>query len=398
MTATMTTVNGILKEVYEPDIHDQLSNERVTLKRIERTSDGVHDDAVGGKYVVFPVRHTRNHGISYRAENAQLAAAGRQGYTAATETLKYGYGRVRLTGPVMALAEKNFQSFASALDREMDGIKQDLSRDENRIAYGHIASATATGIIAQVTATATAAQQTVDTTDQLEVGMIVDQVNAGTPVAGGTAVTIVSIDSAVLVTFSASVTGVSGNHVVRTGNWANEPNGLNKIVDSTGTLHGIASTTGYWQSIEDGATTTLTEIAMVARCDDVYRKTGAQISAIFSSLGVRRSYFNLMLSLRRYNEPKEFSGGLVGLAFNYGKEVPVVADRDCPAKNMFGLTEKEITIYRDKEWYWEDTDGSTFKWVHDYDAFEALMKQYWQMGTHVRGAHWKMTNITEAVA
>ena len=397
MTATMTTVNGILKEVYEPDVHDQLSSERITLKRIERTSEGVQD-TICGKYVVFPVRHTRNHGISYRAENAQLAAAGRQGYTAAQETLKYGYGRVRLTGQVMALAEKNFQSFASALDREMDGLKSDLARDENRIAYGHIDSATATGIIAKVTATATAAQQTVDSTDQLEVGMVVDQVNAGTPVAGGTAVTVVSIDSAVLVTLSASVTGVSGNYIVRTGNWANEPNGLNKIVDSTGTLHGIASTTGYWQAIEDGTTATLTEIAMIARCDDVKRKTGKMISAIFGSLGVRRSYFNLMTSLRRYNEPKEFSGGLVGLAFNYEKEVPVVADRDTPAKHMFGLTESELTIYRDKEWYWEDTDGSTFKWVHDFDSFEALMKQYWQLGTHVRGAHWKMTNITEAVA
>lgn len=395
MTATMTTVNGILKEVYEPDIHDQLGNDRITLKRIERTSEGVMD-TIGGKYVVFPVRHTRNHGISYRPENTQLAAAGRQGYTAAQETLKYGYGRVRLTGQVMALAEKNFQAFASALDREMDGIKTDISRDENRIAYGHIASPTATGIMAQVTATATAAQQTVDTTSQLEVGMVVDQVNAGTPVAGGTAVTIVSIDSATLVTFSASVTGVSGNHITRTGNWANEPNGLTKIVDSSGTLHGIASTTGYWQSIEDGSTTTLTELAMIARCDEVYTKTNKNITAVFASLGVRRSYFNLMTSLRRYNEPKEFSGGLIGLAFNYGKEVPVVADRDCPAKSMFGLCEDELTIYRDKEWYWEDTDGSTFKWVHDFDCFEALMKQYWQMGTHVRGSHWKMTNITES--
>lgn len=395
MTATMTTVNGIMKEVYEGQINNQLPEERVTLKRIERTSEGVVD-TVGGKYVVFPVRHTRNHGISYRAENTQLAAAGRQGYSATQETLKHGYITCAITGQVMALAEKNFQAFASALDREMDGARSDISRDENRIAVGHASSTTATGIIAALTATATSATQTVDSTNGLEVGMVVDVVNAGTPVAGGTAVTVNSINSATSVTFSASVTGTSGNHVVRTGNWGQEPYGLNAIVDSTGILHNINATTGYWASIEDSSTTSLTELAMIARCDEVYRKGGSKISAIFCSLGVRRAYFNLMTSLRRYNEPKEFSGGLLGLAFNYGTEVPVVADMDIQDKAMFGVTESELSIYRDKEWYWEDTDGSVWKWVHGYDKFEALMKCYWQFVTHKRNAHWKMTNITEA--
>jgi hypothetical protein len=396
MTATLTTVNGIMKEVYEGDINNQLPEERVTLKRIERTSEGVVN-TVGGKYVVFPVRHTRNHGISYRAENGALADAGRQGYSATQETLKYGYGRVAITGQTMALAEKNFQSFASALDREMDGLKSDISRDENRIAIGHASSTTATGIIAALTATATSATQTVDSTDGLEVGMVVDVVNAGTPVTGGTGAVITAIASSTSVTFNGSVTGVSGNFIVRTGNWDNEPNGLLKIVDSTGSLHNIdGASAEYWRSTEDSSTTTLTELSMITNCDVVYRKGGSKTTAIFASLGVRRAYFNLMTSLRRYNEPKEFSGGLIGLAFNYGKEIPVVADMDIPTKTMIGLDENEMTIYRDKEWYWEDTDGSVFKWVHGYDRFEALLKCYWQFVTHKRNAHWKMTNITES--
>lgn len=396
MSATLTTVNGILKEVYEGDINNQLQEERVTLKRIERTSEGVVE-TVGGKYVTFPVRHTRNHGISYRPEGGQLAAAGKQGYAATQETLKYGYGRIRLTGQTMSLAEKNYQAFSSALDREMNYLKSDIARDENRIAIGHPDSTTATGILARLTATATSATQTVDSTDGLEVGMVCDVVNAGTPVAGGTSVTITAIGSATSVTFSGSVTGTSGNYVVRTGNWNNEPHGLTRIVDSTGSLHNIdGSTQEYWRSTEESSTTTLTELAMIQNCDTVYRKGGSQISAIFCSLGVRRAYFNLMTSLRRYNEPKEFSGGLIGLAFNYGREIPVVADLDIPAKHMFGISENELSIYRDKEWYWEDTDGSVFKWVHDYDSFEALMKCYWQFVTHKRNAHFKMTNITES--
>lgn len=398
MGATLTSVNAILKEIYEGNINNQLNEERVTIKRIERTAEGTGTDAVGGKYVTFPIRTSRNAGISYRAENTQLAPAGQQGLKAATETLKYGYGRVRLTGQTIALAESNRQAFANAMDIEMDGLKNDLAKDENHVVYGHIDAAVASGIKAKLTATATSATQTVDSTQYLQEGMVVDVVNAGTPVAGGTAVTIVSINSDTSVTFSGSVTGTSGNYVTRTGDWNLEPNGLNKIVDDTGVLHGLdPATTPSWKSYEDSSSTSITELLFIKTMDEIKRKSGKVPSAIFLSLGVRRGYWNLMTSLRRYNEPKQFDGGLTGLSFMYGeKDLPVVADVDTPAKSAFFLTESELKIWRDKEWFWEDTDNSILKWVTDYDAFEALMKQYWQIGTHQRNAHGKITNLTES--
>jgi hypothetical protein len=79
-----------------------------------------------------------------------------------------------------------------------------------------------------------------------------------------------------------------------------------------------------------------------------------------------------------------------------GKDIPVVEDPDAPVKTMAMITESEMKIFRDKDWYWEDLDGSIFKWVSGYDVFEALMKQYWQIGTHKRAAHGMFTNITEA--
>jgi hypothetical protein len=399
MSATLTTVNAILKEVYEGNINNQLSDERVTLKRLERTAEGTGTDAVGGKYVTFPVRVSRNHGISYRAENVQLAPAGRQGLKAATETLKYGYTRVRLTGQLIALAESDRQAFASGMDVEMDGAKQDVGRDENRIAYGHIDAAVASGILAKVTANSTGTTITVDSTQYMEEGMVIDISAAGTPVSGGTAVTVAAVLTATTFTVGTSVAGtVIGNYVSRTGNYNNEPHGLNRIVDATGSIHGLdASTTTVWSSYEDSATTTLTELVMIKAVDEVKRTSGKMTTAIFSALGVRRAYWNLMTSLRRYNEPKHFNGGLTGLSFMHGEsDIPVVADRDTPAKSMFGLNEKEIKIWRDKDWYWEDRDGAVLKWVTDYDAFEGMMKQYWQLGTHQRNAHWKLTNITES--
>lgn len=395
--ADLTTVNGILKEVYEGGINNQLPEERVLMKRIEQTAEGTTTDAVGGKYVVFPVRYSRNAGISYRSENTALAAAGKQGLKSAQETLRYGYIRVRLTGQLIELASSKPQAFADAMDVEMDGAKDDIVKDENRIGYGHTASTTATGIKAQLTVTSTGTTITVDSTNHLDVDMVIDIVNAGTPVSGGTARTIVSITSSTVFVVDAAVAGAtSGNHVVRTGDWDKEPYGLQRIVAATGALHTLdPATTGIWKSTVDGTTTTLTETAMITNADAARRAGGKRTTAIFCSLGVRRAYFGLLLSLRRYNEPKTFPGGLVGLSFNYGTEIPVVEDLDAPDKHMFGVVESDLKVWRDKPWYWDQRDNSILKWVTDFDAYEALMKQYWQFGTHQRNSHWKMTNITE---
>lgn len=403
MSATLTTVNGILKEVYEGQINDQLQSEKVLLKRIESSSEGVFENA-GGKYVVFPLRKGRNHGISYRDENVQLAPAGRQGYQATQETLKYGYGRIRLTGQVMELARTNAQAFATAADEEMSGIKNDLVRDQNRIAWGHFQQNTvgATGILSRITTLGTASTTiTAPVTSVIEVGMIIDITNnAGTPNAASTGLIVMSaVYGATTFVVNTAVTNAVGDNIVRTGNFNKEPNGILGIIDNAGTLHGVNSATAgneYWRSIVDSATSTLVESAMIGRCDDIRAAGGARPSAIFCSLGVRRSYFNLCTTLRRYNEPKEFSGGLIGLAFNYEREIPVVSDIDAPLKTMVFLTEKQIKLYRTKEWYWADSDGSILKYVHDFDAWEALMKCYWQVVTHQRNAHAKMTNITEA--
>ncbi|UOF81922.1 major capsid protein [Caudoviricetes sp.] len=402
MSATMTTANGILKEVYEGQINDQLNEEKVLLKRVEESTDGVFETA-GGKYVVFPVRNRRNHGISYRDENTQLAAAGRQGYAQAQETLKYGYGRVRLTGQLMSLADSNPKAFANSADLEMEGLRKDIGIDCARIAWGHFQAATvgATGLLARCTAIGTATTTiNAPVTSVIEVGMVIDITdNAGTPIASGTGRTVTSaVPGAASFVIDVAVTTAVGNNIVRTGNFNKEPFGLLQLADSVGTVHNINSATAgneYWRSNVDASTTTLTEAAMIRSCDSIRVAGGARPSAFFCSLGVRRAYFNLMTTLRRYNEPKEFSGGLIGLAFNYEKEIPVVSDIYAPASTGAFVTESELKIYRNKAWHWADDDGSVLKYVHDYDAFEAIFRQYWQIVTHQRNAHSKMTTITE---
>src|SRR6478735_5922362 len=108
MGATLTSVTNITKEVYGPRIVDQLENETVLTKRMEKSSEGIESHA-GGKYVTFPLKVRRNQGLGYRNELEALQAPGQQGWQSVRVGLKYGYGRVHISGQTFELAEENFQ-------------------------------------------------------------------------------------------------------------------------------------------------------------------------------------------------------------------------------------------------------------------------------------------------
>lgn len=392
MPASLATVNAITKELYTGRIRTQLQNESVGFKRIEKTSEGV-EDTVGGKYVTFPIKVRRNVGLGYRNENEQLMTAGQQGYAQVRTGLKYGYGRVRLSGQVMELVETNAQAFASAMDMEMSGLKDDIAKDTNRIFYGNGTGAMAT----LTTAPAASATFTVASPKYLTVGDVVDIVTLAGPVVKATARTITVIVGTT-VTVDAVVTAAIGDLVVRTGNINREPNGLGSIVTATGTLFNVdPAVEPIWAATVNGNAgvgRALSESLMISLTDQV-RIKGGKTSLILTSLGVRRAYFNLLVQQRQFTDTKSFAGGIQGLEFHNGRSIPVVDDPDAPDGTMYFLDEDSLKIYRKAPWSWKDPDGSIWKWVHDFDAFEALLYQYWEIGVTQRNANAVLQDITE---
>lgn len=410
MVATLTTVTALTKEIYEGTIQDQLQNEVVGLKRIESTSRGVESN-VGGKYVTFPIRVRRNAGIGYRQENEQLQAGGQQGYASVRVGLKYGYGRVRITGQTMELAESNAQAFANAMDEEMDGLKNDVQKDTSRQFYGTgqgvLAYTNAAGAAsATFMATLSAASATV-WTQYLEVGQIVDIVTPGSGTVKASGLTVNAVNTATgAVTLSSTATWAAGDTLVRTGNGPvsstinREITGLGSVVTNSGALFNVdPAVEPQWAATIDsnaGTNRALSETLMIANVDNA-RAKGGKTSVIFTSLGVRRSYFNLLQQQRRFTQVQEFAGGFKGLAFSAGTDdIPVVVDVDAPPNRMWGLDESSLTVYREKPWYFMNADGSVWKWVHDFDAFEAVLKQYWELGTNRRNANFQIQDITES--
>lgn len=397
MGATMTTVSALLKEVYEKDVQDQLNNDVVGFKRIEKTSEGVTND-IGGRYVTFPLRVGRNQGIGARNEMEALPTAGQQKTTAARVGLKYLYGAVRLSGQTLKLANTNYQSFASVLDEEMTGLKRDLAKDLNFQFYNM-----GTGVRATVTADA-ANTITVNSVQYLEVDMMIDIYAADLVTVQASNRQITAINTTTLVvTYSGtdvSATTGAGSVVVRTGNINRELTGIGAIVKNTGTLYNVDPTVyPIWKSVVNangGTPRALTESLMTKVVDDV-RVNGGETTVGFVNMGVRRAYFNLLKTDRRYVNTTKFEGGFSGLAFTTDKgDVPIVSDVDAPFSKILFLNEKSIKLYRESDWSWMDYDGSNWQRVVGFDAYEATMFQYCEMGTHRRNSHGLLDDITEA--
>lgn len=398
-STTLAVVDTILKEVYEDRIRDQLQSEVITLKRIEKSSEGVTHE-VGGKYVAFPIRTRRNHGIGARNENEALPDPRSQKYANARVGLKYLYGAVSLTGQTFELAEKNHQAFASALSQEMDGLKQTLVKDTNRQMYG-----TSTGEMAVIPTGSAAAQttQTVTSAQYLEVGMIVDVLSSDGTVTRVEETEITAI-SGTTITFDKSFDTTDNDIITRWRSYGKEKIGFKEIVSDSGTLYNInPSTEPVWKAVvnSNGAVNrALSEGLMIKMVDDI-RTNGGKTTVIFTTLGVRRSYFNLLVQQRRYTNTQTFEGGFNGLAFTTDTgDIPVVADYDCQPNRMYFINEKEIKLYEANDWSFMNRDGSNWQRVITaqgaFDAYQAMMYKYCEVGTHRRNSHGLISDITEA--
>lgn len=400
-STTLATVDSLLKEIYEPPLKDQLQSEVITLKRIEKSSEGVTND-VGGKYVTFPIRTRRNHGIGARRENEPLPNARSQRYASARVALKYLYGSCSLTGQTMELAESNPQAFVSALDAEVNGLKETLRKDTNRQVYG-----TSNGILATIPTGSAGAgtSHTVGSVQYLELGMIVDVLDSTGATLRVEEAEITAINTTTLaVTFDKSFDSTDADIITRWRSYGKEKTGFEEIVSDTGTLYNISPTDEpVWKSTvnsNSGVNRALSEGMMIKMVDDI-RTQGGNTTVIFTSLGVRRSYFNLLVQQRRYHETKEFEGGFKGLAFaTDAGEIPLVSDFDCQPNRMYFLNEKEIKLYQEGDWSFMNRDGSNWQRVitaeGDFDAYKATMFKYCEMGTHRRNTHGIIKDITEA--
>jgi len=409
----LTIANTILKNVYG-DINEQINNATPALDGIKSTARNITQ--VGGLGITFVAHTGRNTGIGARGEDELLPDAGQQQYKQGTTGLKSFYGSVRLTGQVMAQASSNYQSFADVTSEEIERIRDDIAKDQNRQVFGD-GSGTLAKVAAAVSASTTV---TVDSAKYLQIGMRVDFVVSGTGAriaadatqAYYTIATVnkvtntITVDRAVTITSGQVTTGASlvRSNTTTAGvlnNYGKEWTGFGKIIDDSSTVFGIdPSVTSSWKAfVKDISTSSGTVMTQVTETDMISVVTniaaeGDKPDVIWCDHGTWNGYWKTLQDRRRFVNKVDLDGGNRGLGFvtEFG-DLPLKADFDAPSNKMFFVNSKKINLNTSRGWEWIDEDGSKWKQVPYKDAFVAYLRNYSELSTYRRNTHGLLKGI-----
>jgi len=413
MSATLSTLDNILKEYYLGPVAEQLNNEVLLLNRLESRSE----DLVG-KYAYVPLHYGRSGGIGAVGENANLPDAGYQQYYRAKYDLKYLYGRVRVTGPSMAKTKNEAGAFLQALKSELDGLRNDLRKDLARQVYGDgsavIAQAAASSAVSGSVITLASAEAIKK--GQLYPNMKVDIFAYSTNAkASSVTTTITAVNAATPSITVADATGVAdGDYIARagavaaqlnnaTGSRSNEIDGLSRIVSTSAQDLGevAVATYGWWDNKrlapdfdpEVAGSQTALSLDLIQKAMNTIRLEGANPSAIITTLGIQREFYNLLQQDVQYIDPASLSyaAGFKTLSYN---GMPLIADIDAPYGRMYVLDESTMKVFSDQDWHFLDADGQTLRQVSDRDAFEAIMVRYMNIGATKRNNQMVISGIT----
>lgn len=354
-TQDFTSFDALLKEVYGDDlIVDLLTNETYLLDRIERKNANEVGTWNGqGREFVFAAHVGRNRPRGFAiGDGGTLATAGRQSYINCTETAKRFNAAIEVTdfASKATASGKSAAAFANALTVEMDGAMRDMRQRVNRMAYGD-----GTGLLTACTATEDSTRIAIADISNIHVDDYVDVLTMADGTARARAVLVTDVVStgraddstqtAGTVTLDTRVSVTSAEGFYLTGSYGQETEGLKSITGTSRRLHGVDSTTQtLWDgNVEQAGWVTLSEDLLMQQAQRIKIRIGADITQYVTTYGVQRRLASQFQNQRRWTNGSGLTleGGYQSLMVSAGgKQVPVVADRDCPNGTVFSLNMK----------------------------------------------------------
>lgn len=419
--ADTATFSAAMKTKFIGPIRDNLPKGKVLLfgdneanpdqfKGILASAEGI--DFVGNEFRI-PTKAKRNQAVGFRSENEKLPAPGSSSYTYFQEPMRYGYALFNITGQLMKAAESDEGAFRSAFKAEMEDTLLASKLDFNRAAYGD-----GSGKMATIRVNELAAQTVldVDTTINFRTGEIIDFVDAaGTVVNAAHEVTAVdrtnrtiTVDPAIANALTANthfaVRASRDSTIASPNNSQNkEIQGLTSIVSDTGTLHGLnPATYPFHKSHVKNVAGAISDSVLRDAKDAIGFEQGIDLEsgldyALVTTRGIVRRYADTLTSLKRFNDAQsvKLHGGFTAVMFD---ENPIFRDDGCPVGNVFGLALNKFFWSQMADWDWMEEDGSVLKWdTTRRDRYIAVLYKYCQLGTTHRGAHFRLTGVTDDV-
>lgn len=405
MGASLTTLSNILKEFYLGPIQDQFNNEILVTQILQMDSENLE-----GSKAVIPLHTGRSAGLGARPELGLLPTAGNQAYKRAEYNLKYHYARIQVSGPAISHTKSDAGAFARAMKEELDRIKDDVMLDFARQLYGD-----GTGAIATIpTAAAANTVQTLSSSEAIDkgflyVGQVVSIGTSANPDAIATA-TITDVNSATSeVTFSAAVSPTNGDKLFRIGNVADSSvvyeidSGLQKLISTSantvGAIDASAAGNRIWDNLRDATGGAISLSSLMINFNKVANAGGkADELVVLTTPGLVRRLFETsdFKSNVRFVDSTTMRGGFEAVTFNAGGgSLKLVADRLAPWGKVHYVHKKHFRLFSPADWDFLSRDGLTIRWVSDYDAFQAVLFRYANLGTDRRNTSLVMSGHTD---
>ena len=175
-----------------------------------------------------------------------------------------------------------------------------------------------------------------------------------------------------------------------TGNGGKDFNGLGNLIDASGTVGGIDSSTNtWWRSTETAVGGALT-LAVMATAYNTASRGNDHPDMIVTTQTLFEKYESLLTPNVRYQDTTKANSGFQNLMF---KQTPVVFDVSCTSTNMFFMNSKYLKLVG-MNGHWFATSEFQKGTVAGVDARYALILSFGELTCSNRARQAKLTGAT----
>lgn len=409
MAFDLSAADNILKTRYIGPIREQLNGATILMSRIARDEGSLN---VSGKSFTVPLHTSRNSSAGIgTSDGGALPTAGQQGYNVAVVPNAYLYGRIQVTGPTIRAARDNAGAFVTAVESEIKGVTKDMKRAMNRQLHGDGRDALAFWTGADDTSGTTVDDNQGNAFVHLPASgtLTADLIDTDNSTVHGTAIVVTlgaKNASSYDVTWTGTVTSsADGDYLVPSGTLGKQLMGIAGIIDDadpallSGGLHGLpVATKPFWKAQMFGASGTkrpltlslmqepLSAIAVNSDFDE------SDVKFLLGNYNIRDKYVSLLVAEKRFVNTMKLDGGFTAVEFN---GIPLVPDPQCKRSVLWYVVPESLRIFRTSDFDWMDKDGAVLARVAGYDAYEATIFHYGNLGCIARNANAALEDLED---
>lgn len=398
-----TYFDDALRTHYQPAIRNQFPQKSILLNNIEKGDAKKIDTS--GNFARITVQKALHPSTGARPEGNTLPT---KNYTRLETTdvyMKYNYGRIEVSGPVMRASRDNRGAVMKALEVEMEAVTKSMRNDVNR----QLACGNGAGDLALINGSTPTTTWTLDSllgigfttpssigheaapTKYFVAGMGVDVYDDadGTTLRTTNPGVVTTVDSATQITGSTITVADDNDFIRREKVLAAEMMGLRGIIDDGGHLDALQTITrstagnSYWKSsvVDYGsaASPAALQESYMQEAATLVEKNDGEVSFIETTFGLRDSYVAILQSDKRFVNTTELHGGFKAVDFN---GTPLAPDKDCTPYTMYFVDKSTLELYEQSPISWANEDGAVLSRVTNYDAYEAFLFFYANLGVN----------------